>query len=188
MQVGIGIGIDISKRNRKTWVGDSFTRADNASTLGNAETGQPWITGPFSSVWGILSNQARCYTLGITTIESGKSDLLAIRTTVIAPTSTSRVIFRLSDLQNNWYFGGPGGTNYSLVKRIANVTTNMVNTSTPVTTGDRVRVELRGSTIKAYVNNVLLANIDDNFNLTATQHGFTGSSGSIFDNFSVDGL
>lgn len=37
-------------------VTDSFDRADNASSMGNADTGQTWV--PVSSTWGISGNKA----------------------------------------------------------------------------------------------------------------------------------
>lgn len=41
-----------------TLAADTFTRADNATSMGDAETGGTWAT---TGTWGILSNRARCY-------------------------------------------------------------------------------------------------------------------------------
>lgn len=50
---GIGIGFQLKK---KVLVFDSFTRADSATSLGKANTGQTWSA--LSGTWGIISNQA----------------------------------------------------------------------------------------------------------------------------------
>jgi hypothetical protein len=44
-----------------TLASDSFDRADNATILGNADSGQTWAV---DGVWGISGNAARVYTAG----------------------------------------------------------------------------------------------------------------------------
>lgn len=59
--IGVGIGIKTGARTKSPepiiLLRDSFTRADNATAMGRAETGQDWVSGNYS-IFGIIDNKA----------------------------------------------------------------------------------------------------------------------------------
>lgn len=55
MLLGLGLGVPF-QTSKGVLVFDSFNRADNAASMGNADTGQSWQV--LSGTWGISSNKA----------------------------------------------------------------------------------------------------------------------------------
>lgn len=103
--LGPGLGLlDARRVGYKTVVTDTFTRADNAGALGNADTGQAWLT-IVGNAFGISSNQAyntdTANTLSIAAIDAGASNV-RIACTVTRTTQVAGVAFRISDSSNYW--------------------------------------------------------------------------------------
>src|SRR5436853_7315699 len=80
----------------QTIVSDTFTRADNAASLGVADTGQAWTS--LGGTWGISGNQAYCPTAALNplaVVDSGKADCSVQATlTVVAGIFGAHVGFR----------------------------------------------------------------------------------------------
>lgn len=76
------------------------------------------------------------------------------------------LMFRHSDDNNYWR-----ATTTALQKKVAGVVTTLVTYTTPFLAGDRMNVEMNGTTITVFRNNVQVAQVTDSFNSTAIQHG-----------------
>ncbi|MGF9711633.1 hypothetical protein [Paenibacillus naphthalenovorans] len=169
---------------------DSFNRANNASSMGNADTGQLW-TYSDGSTWGISSNAAKRMSgaeqLGRAWIDSGISDV-TVKCTFSTVARSMRVIFRATNDANEWMFGEVASAGkYALGKRVAGVFTSVASTATALAAGDRIRVTCKGSDIKCYVNGVLLASVNDTANQTATKCGLLCEAlTTTYDEFSVE--
>lgn len=176
-------------------VGDTFTRADSATTLGNAETGGAWsaVTG----TWGISSDKAYL-ALGsgsnnVAVVDSGASDVIVdVTFSTYAPDALAqRLIVRETDASNyllvtNQDAGGNVGNNVSIWKNIAGVFTNLAVTAHAWADGDVVRVVAIGSSLFVYVNGTQLISTSSTANQTATKHGIGGGTKTgRFDNFQV---
>ena len=169
-------------------VTDSFNRADNASSLGTADTGQTWTA--LASTWGISSNQAYNPGAGANApavLDSGKSDC-TIQVTIATQAGDSGLSFRATDA-NNFFEVTFSTTQYQVWKIVAGAFTNLASGTITGANGDVLKVVLSGSTIQIFQNGVQLGtNITDAFNQTATKHGLSqvsGSAGARWDNFSV---
>jgi hypothetical protein len=150
---------------------DSFNRADSATTLGNADTGQAWTI--LNGIFGISSNQAY--------IVSGSGDLAAVVNPALSDGtlghtlsllgSTIRLIFRSSDTSNYFNFQA-SSSGYSLYRRVAGTFTQIGSYGTLPVQGDKMKVTINGSSITCYVNDVAVMTVTDTFNQTSTMHGF----------------
>jgi hypothetical protein len=191
MQIGIGIGISFGKRIKKMLARDSFSRADNLTTLGNAESGQAW-TPTDSTVWGIESNTAKLVSGAGRVVVNSVSDNYAVQaklSTMAAGTNIHRVVFRYIDSSNELFFGKANATQYQLSKRVAGASTSLgLITQTPVS-GDVIRVEVRGNRITAKVNGITIIDVTDSANSTGTKIGlYVGDTTARFDDFIVEAL
>ena len=134
-------------------VSDSFTRADSATSLGTADTGQTWsaITG----TWGIASNQA--YNPGADTnamalVDAGVSDC-TVRLKMAARGSSSGMFLRATDASNWIAFVNGSSTVMSLIKSVAGTVSTVVNITTTVAlTNDVYQAVLKGTTITLFLN------------------------------------
>lgn len=186
-------------RGPVTLVSDTFTRADSALTLGNAETGQAWSVGDAGDAatlptFGISTNQAYAVSLGNQSdphviVDSGVADC-TIQCGVIVPTSLgSGVLFRRANSSN--YFAVYLNTaTVTILRNLAGVRSSVASASRAVSVGATVAVKvvLVGSSIKVYCDGLLLITYTDANNATATKHGFfaqTGGGGAVYDNFLV---
>lgn len=164
-----------------TSVTDTFNRADNASSMGNADTGQMWV--PNSGTWGISANRA--YETGVagvqatTVVDSGMSDCY-VEVTLTTFDDTG-LCFRSTD-DNNYFL-----TNGSTLFRKQGGVYGGIGGIGGILSGDVLKVELNGSSIKVYVNGSLALSVTDTFNQTATKHGLrkNGTDVARFDDFSV---
>jgi hypothetical protein len=187
MRIGIGIGLDFSKKVRRVVIRDSFNRADNSVTPGNADTGQAWVNSA-ASVAGIQSNRLvfSLSATGNSTIDCGISDCI-ISIKFVTVFQSQRLLCRWVDANNEIYVD-MGTTTASLIKRIVGATTSIGSMPIPVA-GDTITVVLLGSNISVYVNGVLKINVTETFNQTATKLGVriagTTAFGSTFDNLIV---
>jgi hypothetical protein len=172
------------------WIaGDSFARADNATTLGNTATGQAWavlagtpgITGrtAYSAVGG-----SRVY------IDTGQADV-EIGVDVDA-VQEAWILFRATD-DANWLRAGVDNTTgrFAIEKRVANTITRLwtggstAGSDMQVRKGDRMRVVVKGNVINLYRNTRLVKTWTESFNNTATKHGLSLASASRVKAFGV---
>ena len=181
---------DISIDEASDRVKDTFTRADSALTLGNAETGQAWSA--LGGTWGISSNQAYAVNDGndfYAVAESGLPDPI-VEVTYAVVADTQRLVFRASDVNNLWIISNQSGA-WKLLKRVTGAYTQVSTDYTAASAnGDIVRVILRGATISVYINGTLrIGPVADSFNPTATHHGIghavMGGTAARWDNFRV---
>ncbi len=172
-----------------TYVSDSFNRA-NLSTLGNTDTGQPWIITSGSS-FGISSNQAYpvngCPAPGYAVVDSGRSDA-TIQITLPTNPQDVRIPFRYVDSSNMYWIERPGGAPafYTLNRLVGGSRIVIGTSSIGAADGDTLRIYLSGSNIRLFVNGVQSMNITDS-SLNGTRHGIgLWCTGAVrYDNFSV---
>ena len=165
---------------------DSFNRADNATSLGSADTGQTWAVlngGP----WGIVSKQA--YQPGnvagsVAVVDATVSDGV-VQVSLSTMGTGAGLVFRASDASNFWKLYASGST-YVLAKRVAGADTTVATISVAPSSGDLLSVALSGPAITVAINGVQRAVASDSFNQTATKHGLHASDNvARFDDFSV---
>ncbi len=177
---------------------DDFTRADSASSLGSADEGGAWTA--HNGTWGIASNRAYCSAgsssdKALATLSTSYADVAVEATIPTLPAGAgARIAVRATDLDNVW-FAQVKTTEIVLRKREAGSLSDAGSWTGTVTTGDLIRVECYGLTLRVWHNGTLRvsyngANGGSSFNSTATKHGIGvdnhASAGSIrFDNFRV---
>ena len=83
-----------------TLAADTFTRANNATSMGDAETGGTWTT---TGTWGILNNRARCYSNDtVATLNVGRS--YGYRAQVdFGPLDWPGLVLRYADTDNMYW-------------------------------------------------------------------------------------
>ena len=155
---------------------DTFNRADSATGLGNATSGQTYTqdTGP-TNVIGISSKRAynvtssNCRAL----VNMGVSDFVySLRVISVGSGSQVWMIVRASGSTNYWRIGVNGGA--WCVQKIASgvVGDTSVTTLAYFADNDVLRIVCNGNKITAYVNDMEIWSKIDTFNNTATQVGF----------------
>lgn len=172
-------------------VSDTFDRADNATTLGNAETGQTWL---YTGVWGIDTNAAEMQSGSGTVlhsyVESGISDG-TVSVKFLELNNENRLVFRLQDA-TNYLTVHARASDYAIKKVVSGTTTTLQTIAQQPVAGDIVKVELNGSTVKVFVNGVEIASRTETTFQAATKHGFATYGGvspkTRFDNFEVTTL
>ena len=170
-------------------VGDNFNRADSASSLGTATSGQAWVN--WGGTAGISAGQAYLPSAANTkmVIDTGLSDLKA---SIEIPVIDNQfwLIFRGQDTNNYWRFGQNSG--YYLQKVVAGsvvtptLTLNIGGGSRP---SDRLGVICSGSSIVCTVNGLPQIECTDTTFQTNTFVGFQISTTvPRLDNFMVSTL
>ena len=150
---------------------DTFTRADNAATMGNAETGGAWV--PNTGVFGIQTNRA--YTAAATvranaTIDTLVSDIIAHVTVPVLPGANGAgLIFRYSAAGEFWAAAIVNAQLF-LIRRTGGASTNQLGPFAAAA-GDVIGVKAVGSTIQLYQNGVLKGTVVDATNVGNTKHG-----------------
>jgi hypothetical protein len=163
-------------------VWDSFNRADNAN-LGNAESGQAWakIGGGFK----IVSNRITATAAGLNKsyINVGIPDFrFKINWTFYA--DESWILFRFVDNNNSWRFGIN-----SLQKVVDGAITIVISNGWEYMVNDVVEIVCNGDNIKIYQNDVLVCNVTDAFNNTATRVGMQSNvTTCIYDSLLVSSI
>ncbi len=167
-----------------TLVSDTFTRADNASSLGNAETGQAWVPGNFGDIavlptYGVSGNKAYCPNGGDQTdphewAESGFADVTITANVTVTGPAYLGLLFRRLDSSN--YFSARLNTatnDLTLLRNLGGVRANRA--SVALAQGDpqviALKVVLSGTSILVYADTVLLITYTDSNFQTATKHG-----------------
>jgi hypothetical protein len=175
-----------------TIVSDSFNRADSATTLGNAETGQTWsYSNSVSNPWGISSNQAYLVsgTNAFAFVDSGKADVEISATFPVSPTSSTvhNIIARYTDTNNHYMFQN-NGSNILFYKRVSGTYTQLGTVANTPQANDVMKVSLIGSTITLFINGVQKAQWTDSTYTTQTKHGLqAGTNACRFDDFKIAG-
>lgn len=181
---------------------DSFNRADNALSMGNADTGETWFMVTPATNFGIIGNEAYAPdtnqgggTIGATTvIDSGLSDC-AVEVTVVdagdfGGAKASGLAWRLDGSNFSGYL--ISGTT---VAKGSGVGYGVLGAplSPGVSDGAVVRVEANGDTHRIYINDALVRTFTDAAWQTETHHGLhtadtTSPKTNRFDDFSVSPL
>ena len=163
---------------------DTFNRADSATSLGNATSGQTYTqdTGP-TNVIGISSKRAynatsaNCRAL----VNMGVSDFVySLRVISVGSGSQVWAIVRASGSTNYWRIGVAGGA-WTAQKIVSGAfgDTN-VTTLAYFADNDILRIVCNGNKITAYVNDMEIWSKIDTFNNTATQVGFQMSGNTSY--------
>lgn len=191
MIIGSAVGIGFGAKKRKIIASDTFNRADNASSLGNAETGQTWTA--LEGTWGVASNQAYCPGVAVTnhvaTIETNTPDC-RVRGALAQKTASPRLLVRVIDA-GNCILIQPLTSTYGVYRMTANATTQIGSVPITPQAGDTVELVLQGSSISVYVNGIYRLTVSETQGVTATKHGlgvYSNGAAARWDNFIVEEL
>lgn len=129
-----------------SFITDTFTRADNASSLGTTETGgQTWAT--VGATWGISSNQA--YVSSFTsraaaTVEVGSTSMrLAARVYASAISTYPFLVAGYVDIDNTYQLVNNGDRRLQLTCRVSGTNTAIYDGgSSSLASGDLIEVQL----------------------------------------------
>lgn len=166
---------------------DTFSRADNASSLGSAETGQAWTARV--GTWGVSGGKA--YQPGgtseaLASLNSGASDYTA--TVDVTWQNAEGLLLRYVDT-NNYLFADIHSTGARLVRKLTGSTSVLATGAfTPVAgTTYVLRARVVGSQVTVWVDGVeRISTTDSNF-LTSTRQGLRAHTATTarLDNFRV---
>jgi len=174
---------------QKPIIEDGFNRADNNTSMGNADTGQAWTA--VTATWGIISNTAYTPTAtanAISAIDTGLANGFA-QVKIATLGYRARLIFRCSDATNRWQLDLTTDAKLRLMKVVAGTATTLATVADVPVSGDVVGVVVIGANIKAFLNGVQRINVDDAFNQTATLWGIGSHSddtGTRFDDYKME--
>jgi hypothetical protein len=172
---------------------DTFTRANNASSLGTTEVGnKTWQTGGLN-VPGVNTNTAYFAGTGSgnTFIDSGMSNGgVSIKVSTLDGGNVGgRVVGRYVDENNFWTISpNIGAGAYSLLKYVSGSPTQVDAFFMTIAAGDVLDLRYNNNTITGFINGVQRLSATDSFLSTATKVGFglTGTSANLrFDDFKV---
>lgn len=171
---------------------DTFTRADNAASLGNDEKTVPSAWTANTGVWGILTNRA--YTAAATalanaTMDAGVSDVIAqISIPVLPGANACGMILRRVDANNYWVAQVSNG-NIFLTKYVAGAPTNVLGPFAAVA-GDAITVIADGTGWTLRQNGVQKGTAVDAANQGGTQHGLWMNNTNVgrLDDFTLRAL
>lgn len=166
-------------------VKDTFTRSDSSTTLGTTEIGaKTWVT-TNGARWGISNGMA--YPVSPqwdypTYLNAGVSDQIAYSLKISVYNSTQQIFWRISNdysffcMQDKEVYFANGG-NWTLITTISSTLKN----------GDIVRIELRGTEHRIYINGTLDKTFTHSSFTTATSYGFsTNSTTTRYDDFTIE--
>lgn len=178
VKVGLGYGPKGSTVPALQLIEDKFDRP-NSDTLGNADTGQAWVTTPATGSLGILDNAIHPTVNRVRPVNGAlisDPNLTADHTVEVTVrrydvplmSGNRQVLFRSVNGDNHFRFGadvGYGG-HYRIVRRTAGTdvvqaTDNDGAMGRPKD-GDRLKVVCSGVNMKCYVNDVLFFNLTYN--------------------------
>jgi hypothetical protein len=171
----------------KAIVYDGFDRADGQ--LGVAPTGQSWenIFGNLVINGGHVVNPNGTSNAR-SVIQTGVSNCrISLSVPVIRP--GTRIAFRVTDAQNYFTFQMESG-HFRLYRFVSGTATLIGNNNAYAPQdGDVMQVVLNGDSIKCFVNDNLVFDVIDTFNVGATKHGIAiNSSEAKVDEFIVIGV
>jgi hypothetical protein len=166
---------------------DSFNRS--AGPLLNADTGQQWIH--YANPLTIAADEAAAAGgFVLSAVDAGEIGG-EVSATVVTPSSELWIVFRLSNASNYWRFGRWGNEPYQLQRVQGNVATILPRVATITTAPlDAVRCRYLSDQIECSANGVVVAQVADSFNLSATRVGFSTwqSPATRFDELTVVAL
>lgn len=172
-------------------VTDSFDRADDAVSLGVADTGQAWSA--LSGTWGISGSQAYLPVAAGSAqavVESGHAD--AVIQATLTAFGQSGLLIRARNLNNTLVLRINRGVGTCALRSIVGgVETTLQNVVVALPLTMVVRVECEGTTIRAFVDGtqrIAVAGVTD-FQ-TETKHGLYASAAqaTTWDAFSITGI
>jgi F5/8 type C domain-containing protein len=169
---------------------DTFNRANSTTNLGSTDGGVVSAWNQRLGTWGINGNQAyiSVSSNSMATIP-GSADFEEVSATLPAINADAYVMFRYSDNNNRWRFGGTVGSAVLLQKVVAGVTTTFQIGDIPSPTwtlaaGDTLKVRAHGSVIECFKNGKLYITISDTFNSTQVNVGMQcANTATRFENF-----
>jgi hypothetical protein len=171
---------------------DSFNRANSTTSLGVADTGQTWQYFSANS-WGISSNQAYCSTGAVNNscfVDVGVSvdTKTSVKINVIEQYSALAVRRNSNPSTNEFYGVRYNNGILQVVKVSAGGTSTLGSGSVTMVNGDTLSVECIGTSIKAYVNSVLIVTVTDSSYTNYTGYGLylTNRTTTRFDDFKVE--
>ncbi len=201
MNITNSIGIGLASKIKKIIAKDSFNRENGL--VGNTENGQVWQQNQYTTGDGnfgsyeIKNNQLSLTTSSMSSLnrdliylDLGVFDNLALNVTFINAVNNSRVFFRTDrDSRYSFFISTNGTTSYRLFRQSTMIGENSNIKPAP---GDKVRIELKGSNIKIFINNVEAFNVNDSYHYEAVYscYGLGGyqQNGILFDDFIVEEL
>lgn len=163
---------------------DNFNRA-NSNSLGN-----PWFNS--GTLTSSIDSNVASLSVGTTDraavlINTPVSNI-TIETTLLNA-DFARVMFRASDHLNGYFFGQSSNA-YGLYKIVGGTVTQIgtYGTSTSLVIGDKIKILTIGTSIKCYLNNVLVIDINDSTFTNGKNHGLCGPTNSVvkFDDFKLE--
>lgn len=166
---------------------DYFNRADNAISIGNADSGQTW--GAVGGAWGILTNRAYTSAAGnvFSYVETGMSDVEATVDTIWS--SGEGLVVRFIDTAN-YIVARISSTGMTLFKIVAGVATSLGNYAfTPVSGATyTIKIITKGSNFSVLLDGTQQIVVSETFNQSATKVGLrqSGTPNGYFDNFLVE--
>lgn len=189
---GVNVSVDLypQKVYKGTVVYDSFNRADTVfmGTPDISPDKTPWesITGSGLSI----TNKTVVPTttsLVIRAIDSGVSDNCEISVRFPTVSVDKRLYFRIVDSLNNFVIKITSGNVYQLSRVLNGTATTLGAGTTIANNGDVLKVNLKDTSIKVYINDTLEFSATDSNFLTATKHGIgsTANTSGSFDDFQV---
>lgn len=193
-QQGVGSFVQIPETPPETTgiVQDSFDRADSATLLGVADSGQTWQ--PLSGTWGISGNKSYEVTNG------GGDKFSVIDSTVSNCTIECEILWRTGGIigllcraidVNNLIFTFIQSGNMTLAKKVGGAYTSLgIYSFTPVDgTTYKVKIVLSGNNITVYLDDVSRITTNVTEHVTNTKHGLfknSASNNQRFDNFYIN--
>jgi hypothetical protein len=175
---------------------DTFTRADNATSLGVSDDGKTWVV--LDGVWGVAGGGASLNTPGATNsvayleLGAGKTDF-TLDCSFLPTAVWSGIAFNVVDLNNfDYMFQVSDGTLALQLKSVSGgVATDVALSANNVITNNTwvgITIVKRGTNITVKTDNTaVLTNVAMPTNASATKIGLMGFAAavSVWDNFTV---
>lgn len=139
---------------------DGANRDNNNLTVGNTETGQPWVVE--GGTWGIIDNQiysSVCVSGGRIVADSFISNgIITAKISNLIPhaiTNHQGIVFRAQDINNHLVFRFREAS-WVLSKRVDGLITDLSSDTCVFASGDVFTIRLEGELITILCNNILL--------------------------------
>lgn len=163
-------------------VSDAFTRADS-TTLGNADTGQPWLALVGATNFGLSTNSAAGNSGSTANVIDAALVNVDVSGTVVVRDGGTAIITRVTDA-SNFYYAEATDSAPTLYKRVAGTFTSL-GVIGAFANNDVLRVLISGSTMTIYRNGVSVLSITDTTFSTQTKHGLWSGPSGRWDNFQI---
>lgn len=165
---------------RVALVADSFTRADDAASLGSADTGGAWTV--LAGTWGISGNKAY--------LPGGAGDAWAVhdvgradvdmQVTIAGSSAVSQgLAFRVASNGNGYRLAFNSANVFKIFRVVSGTSTEIAAGPRGGAPGDVVRLLVTGSTFRVYRNGALVLEATDSTYATQTRHGLYGFGSAV---------